>query len=216
MAPKSSPFIFVISLILTSVLCTPALTARADNTGVGENALPSLTEFTERLENGQGNQLRGIYARGLFADKVIQQPAGAFGFVSSEQGTLTQFGAATQFGATGLLAHSYLEGGKFASLQEGQLLYLVYGDGHTETYIVSRQLAFQALQPNSDYSAFRDLQGGARVSASALFSQIYNRNGALILQTCIEKDGIPSWGRLFVIAQPYLTLVGRTQLAIPV
>jgi hypothetical protein len=31
---------------------------------------------------------------------------------------------------------------------------------------------------------------------------IYGRRGDLVLQTCIEAQGIDTWGRLFVIAEP--------------
>ena len=61
---------------------------------------------------------------------------------------------------------------------------------------------FKAMQPNSAFSAFEDLEDGERVGASDLFSRIYDRPGALILQTCIRAEGLISWGRLFVVALP--------------
>lgn len=203
MAPKSSPFPFAISLMLAITLSLPAVAARAENLTAGDSALPSLEEFAQQMANGQHDQLRGVYAQDVFADSVVQQPAGEPGFVATDEGVLTQFSRAAQFGATGLLAHNFVDGAKFTDLQEGQVLYLVYGDGHTDAYIVTQQLTYQALQPNSEYSGFLDLESGERLSAFSLFSTVFNRPGSLILQTCIEADGVPTWGRLFVIAQPY-------------
>ncbi len=233
MAPKSSPIPFAISFILAITLSLPAVTARADSITEGDSVLPSLEKFAQQMVNGQHDQLRGIYARDVFADSVAQQPAGEPGFVAADDGVLTQFSRASQFGATGLLAHNFIDGAKFSDLQEGQVLYLVYGDGHADAYVLTQRLRYQALQPNSEYSGFLDLQSGERLSAFSLFSTIFNRPGSLILQTCIEADGLPTWGRLFVIAQPYdalsvsapsswpahasatATLPGLARLAIP-
>ncbi len=203
MAPRRSSFILAIGLILASTLSLPLSAARADGLDPVTSALPSLSAFATQLLNGQGDQLRGVYARDFFADSVVQQPVGEAGFVSTADGVLTQFRGASQFGATGLLAHNYLAGQQFSQLSVGQILYLVYGDGRTQSYVITQRLRYQALQPNSDYSRFLDLQSGQSISAAALFSSIYDHRGAVILQTCIEADGIPTWGRLFVIAEPY-------------
>jgi hypothetical protein len=37
---------------------------------------------------------------------------------------------------------------------------------------------------------------------NTVFTKIYAVKDRLVLQTCIAKDGIDSWGRLFVIAEP--------------
>mgnify|MGYP005847246307 CR=1 FL=1 len=61
-----------------------------------------------------------------------------------------------------------------------------------------------ALSPNSPYSNFVNLDDPERkiISVNDLFFSIYAQPGRLILQTCIEADGQPSWGRLFIIAAP--------------
>jgi hypothetical protein len=87
-------------------------------------------------------------------------------------------------------------------LLEGQKFFLVYGDGQVASFRVSEILRFQALQPYSSESNFVDLQNDASLTTTELFKKVYGRPGQAVLQTCIEADGIASWGRLFVIAEP--------------
>jgi hypothetical protein len=62
---------------------------------------------------------------------------------------------------------------------------------------------YRAGQPNSPYSDFYDLDnGGTKYSARQVFHMMYEREGDLVFQTCIEGDGISTWGRLFIIARP--------------
>jgi hypothetical protein len=152
--------------------------------------------------NGDSNQLQGVYAPGLFADVVLQQPAGYPSFVSRDPQALTQYASASDLGSTGLLAHSFLAGRRFPLMRKGQIIHLIYGDGRIESFVVARLLRYRALQPNSVHSSFEDLAGGGRLDASTLFQRVYGHRGALVLQTCIEFDGSPNWGRLFVIAAP--------------
>ena len=105
-------------------------------------------------------------------------------------------------GSTGLLAHNDLAGTEFSSIQDGQVIYLIFGDGSLRRYSVSQLFRFQAKQPNSAQSDFINLETGARLTSQSLFSRMYDRPGALVLQTCIEADGIGTWGRLFVVALP--------------
>lgn len=201
MAPRRS----LRSLIvfgLAVALALPGVEARASSTHPADATLPSLTVFAGQVVNGEGQQLRGLYATDLFADPVVQQPAGAPGFVSPAPGVLTQFGQASQLGATGLLAHNYLAGMRFSQMRAGQILYLVYGDGRSESYTVTQLVMYRALQPDSDYSSFVNLATGERLNAFSLFTRMYGRRGTVVLQTCIEANGISTWGRLFVVAEP--------------
>ncbi len=205
MAPRLS-FIITISTILAASLAWPVASVRADGLQPAAAGLPTLETFAGQLANGEVDQLRGLYAPGLFADRIVPQPAGAAGFVASEPDVLTQFGNASQLGAIGLLAHNYLAGKQFSQMGTGQIIYLVYGDGHTQSYAITGLAMFQALQPNSDYSSFIDLATGEKVGAFALFTRIYDRPGSVVLQTCIAENGISTWGRLFVIAEPYTSI----------
>jgi hypothetical protein len=62
---------------------------------------------------------------------------------------------------------------------------------------------YQALQPFSPYSNFRDLETQSILTAEQLFNKVYRGEFHLTLQTCIENEGNLSWGRLFIIARPF-------------
>jgi hypothetical protein len=190
-----------LAALLISSLSAPL--AHAQALRPPSSALPTLDAFVLRVMNGNPDQLRGAYAPGLFASDVVPQPEGYPGFISRADDVLTQFGSASEVGSIGLLAHDYLAGRDFPLLEPGQLVHLVYGDGRLATYRISQSLRYRALQPRSAHSDFEYLAGGGRLGAAGLFSAIYARPGALVLQTCIEADGLPMWGRLFVVALPY-------------
>lgn len=183
----------------------PVTGPNLENVETAAYAVSSLAPFAASVAvSGNAKQVAGIFARDIFAAPIVQQPASAPGFVSTQSEAATQFGMAAQYGTIALLAHNYLLGEQFFAVQTGKILYLVYGDGHTRTYRVKQVLKYQALSPNSPYSDFVDLNdpNGARISVETLFYKVYTQGNTLVLQTCIEANGEPSWGRLFVIAQP--------------
>ncbi len=111
---------------------------------------------------------------------------------------------ASQYGVTALLAHNYLMGKTFFKLKEGDVLTVVYGDTTYQDYQVKEIRRYQALTPNSPYSKFINLADSEKkvITATDLFYEIFTEKGTLVLQTCIEKEGELSWGRLFIIATP--------------
>ena len=164
---------------------------------------PLLNVFVSQVKNGRSDQVRGVYIPEILAAPVVQQPQGDDEFVSPRQNILTQFGLASEFGSTGLLAHNNLAGASFSQLEADQKIYLIYGDGQIETFVVTKILRYQALEPNSTSSKFRDLNNQDSLKASEVFSKVYNRQGQVVFQTCISAGDELSWGRLFVIAEPY-------------
>jgi hypothetical protein len=174
-------------------------------------ALPSLRVFASSLLNGNAKAITGIYAPNLFALPVLQQPKGQPGFVSRQSDSVTLFGMAQNYGTIALLAHNDLSGALFFNLSRSQEVFLVYGDGAQKRYRITRIDSFQALQPDSPYSSFIDLHQPERtLSVEDLFYSIYASGDHLVFQTCIEKDGKLSWGRLFVTAEPApVTLIPR-------
>ena len=84
----------------------------------------------------------------------------------------------------------------------GDEVRLVYGDGSLEYFIVTESLEYQALQPYSPYSEFRDLETSQTISAEELFRKVYRGERHVTFQVCIAANGVDAWGRLFVIAQP--------------
>ncbi len=204
MAPKLIRTILILPIILTAVAALPVSHAHAADGTLPDGSLPTLDTFVGWVNNGQAGQLRGIYVPDLLADGVIQQPADQGTFVSPRPDIITQFAAASSLGSTGLLAHNFLAGAKFPELKYGQVVYLVYGDGKLAPYAVTEVQQYQALQPESPYSEFIDLKNGRSMTSTEVFKAAYGEKGTVVFQTCIASGNEPSWGRLFIIAKPYI------------
>jgi hypothetical protein len=193
----------IILLFVLSTALIPRYGVQALSRNFPSDNLPLLNVFVDQVKNGQSDQLRGIYIPEILAAPVVQQPKGDNGFVSPRQNIVTQFALASQFGSTGLLAHNNLAGASFFQLETGQKIYLIYGDGQISTFVITEILRYQALQPTSPSSKFIDLNTNDLLKASEVFSNVYDRQGQAIFQTCISKGDEASWGRLFVIAESY-------------
>lgn len=162
-----------------------------------------LEHFIESVENGQANEVAGIYIPGIMAYPVGQQPQGNAGYVTRDASQVTQFGLASQYGTVGILAHNDLAGANFPNISKDQYAIVVYGDGHLEYYLINEIQKYQALSPTSTFSDFVNLDGSQEhLSANQLFNRIYGPGGRLVLQTCIDANGDASWGRLFIIGEP--------------
>jgi hypothetical protein len=185
--------------VLSSIFLNPILARAAGNDGT---ALPTFSDFSKTVQNGNANVLRGVYVPDVLALPVVQQPIGQAAYVSTEDGTLTQFAMASQFGTIGLLAHNHLAGRFFSQLAVGQEVRLVYGNGNVEYFVITEILHYRALQPNSPYSSFHNLNKEETLTAEQMFKRVYFGNRHVTFQTCIAKDGNASWGRLFLIATP--------------
>jgi hypothetical protein len=189
-------------LLLAIFACLLLQPSQALALGTGEVDLPSFVEFSKTVQNNQANVLRGVYVPELLALPIVQQPAGNAGYVSSIDGEVTQFGMASQFGNVGLLAHNNLSGKFFSELAVGQEVRLVYGSGKVEYFVIAQVLRFQAFQPTSPYSSFRDLDNDKTLTAEQVFKKAYTGDRHVTFQTCIAGPESLSWGRLFVIAIP--------------
>ena len=195
-------------LLMLAVLCLDLNPALA----VGNSAaIPSLAEFSKIVQNGQKDVVRGVYVQNLLALPVVQQPEGNATYVSSQEGEVTEFSTAAQYGNVGLLAHNYKAGRFFFQLTSGQDVQLIYGDGHTETFLIKKVLQFQALEPTSPFSPFRNLEKDETLDAGQMFNRAYAGERHLTFQTCIAAEGNPSWGRIFVIALPWKNIEIRHQ-----
>lgn len=188
-----------LAVFFISIFFNPIAVHATDGGGA---TLPNFTDFSKTVQNGKAADLRGVYVSNVLALPVVQQPSNNTGYVSSRDGEVTQFGMASQFGNVGLLAHNHLSGKSFSQLAVGQEVRLVYGNGKVETFVVSEILKYQALQPNSPYSEFRNVNDSKTITAEQMFKRVYFGDKHVTFQTCINKDGNPSWGRFFVIAIP--------------
>lgn len=173
----------------------PAVTVRS--------RLPLLSTFAREVKNQNSQTVVGVYVPGEFALPVVQQPHGQAAYVSTEPDTITQFSLAEKYGAVGLLAHNYLSGEEFFKLKPNQYIIVLFGDGRMDYYRVTAAESYQALVPNSPYSDFVNLDDptGKVITSSELFKHVYTRPDTLVFQTCINANGDPSWGRLFVTAE---------------
>ena len=189
------------SLLLTiflSLFYSPINTMALGNVLI----LPTFADFSKSVQNGDAKVLRGVYVADVFALPIVQQPAGNAAYVSSTDGVITQFSMPSQYGNVGLLAHNHLSGRLFSQLAAGQEVRLIYGDGKTETFVITEVLHFQALQPTSPYSSFHNVDKDETLTAEQMFKRVYFGDRHVTFQTCINANGIPSWGRLFVVAIP--------------
>jgi hypothetical protein len=168
---------------------------------------PTLSEFRTVVTANPGGFLSGIYVENLMANPIVQQPSNNPGYVSQDETAVTQFGMASQFNTIGILAHNNKAGAAFSKLGIGEVIYLVQSTGTLKAFRITKIQQYQALSPNSPYSNFINMQNSNTITAQTLFTSIYGQGGGvLILQTCIEKDGNPSWGRLFVMATPLVDI----------
>lgn len=196
---------FSISLFLARPMGLIPVTAGSstDTTTEASQLSGSVDKFSATVVNGNARQIVGIFAEDTFAFPIVQQPNGNAAYVSTLDSVVTQFSTASLYGSIGLVAHNNLAGATFSDLKVGDKLVLVYGDGTKLTYEISEVDQYQALSPYSPYSNFVDVKDASvTLSVSDMFMKIYNPDDRLILQTCIAKDGVDSWGRMFVVAEP--------------
>jgi hypothetical protein len=177
----------------------------------------AMTEFVGKVKNGNHHQLVGVYIPGIMALPVRQQPEGNPTFVSTQPDMLTQFGLAGQYGSTGILAHNTLSGAHFYKIKPNTPIYLIYGDGRSETFQVTSIERFQALSPSDPYSDFVDLTQPSStdsLSSSELFYRVYkSAQEQVVFQTCISGEGNPSWGRMFITATRELDKTANTAVS---
>ena len=184
--------IFILTIIVVSLGITPVTSVQA------AISPPSLEDFIDTLKKSDSSQLVGVYVEDILALKVVQQ-ASTYS-VSTKIGTATQFGLAGKYGSIGLLAHNYLSGSSFMNLETDSEIILIFGDGSTRIYKVDKIKKYQALNPNDIFSNFINLdKPTATITSDNVINETYGV-GDLVLQTCIARNGILGWGRLFIIA----------------
>jgi hypothetical protein len=196
--PRTALNLALLLFVLATLFFNPVSTLAKGN----EVALPSFTDFSQMVQNDKADVLRGVYVSSVLALPVVQQPDSNPGYVSSRNGLVTQFSMAAQYGNIGLLAHNNLSGRSFSHLAVGQEVRLIYGNGSVEYFVITEILQYQALQPTSMRSEFRDLATDETITANQLFEHIYTGKRHITFQTCIEANGNLSWGRLFIVAEP--------------
>ncbi len=164
--------------------------------------LPALNDFVASVKSAQSDAITGVYVHGILALRVVPQPENRPTYVSFEPGVATLYCGLGPCGSIGLLAHNQLSGILFTLLAPQQEVVIVRGGGSTTHYRVSSIRTFQALDPRNPYSSYVDLSNRATLSGGELFQQVYGAGNQVVFQTCLAYGGDPTWGRLFVIADP--------------
>jgi hypothetical protein len=188
-------FLFALTTLFVNPRPTQAI-------GTSKGALLHPASATRSAPINNEDILRGVYVEDVLDLPIVQQPLDQPYYVSDRDGEVTQFSAVSQYGNIGLLAHNNLSGKYFLKLGIGQQVRLRYGSGRVEYFVVEQVLRFQALQPESVSSSFRNLDKEETLSAGEMFNRAYTGQRRLVFQTCIEAYGNASWGRLFVVAMP--------------
>ncbi len=164
--------------------------------------LPALNDFVASVKSARPETITGVYVPGVLALRVVAQPASRLTYVSFEFGVATLYCGLGPCGSIGLLAHNQLSGILFFHLTPNQDVVIIRGNGSLTRYRVSSIRTFQALRPNDPYSSYVDLNNRTTLSSGELFQQIYGAGNQVVFQTCMANEGNPTWGRLFVIADP--------------
>ncbi|EKD88108.1 MAG: hypothetical protein ACD_35C00052G0001, partial [uncultured bacterium] len=182
----------IVVVLFLAISLLPVITVQAAANPI------SLKDFSATLKKSNSSQLAGVFVNDILALSVVQQ-ASTYS-VSSKSGTVTQFGLASKYGSIGLLAHNYLSGSSFSKLTTGTEIILIFGDGSTKKYVVDTIKKYQSLSPADPFSNFINLdKPDTTISSDDVINETYG-SGDLVLQTCIKKNGVLAWGRLFIIA----------------
>jgi hypothetical protein len=170
-----------------------------------------LHEFILAREGDTSQVLLGVYVEEVLALEVVQQPEGDNLYVDNAWGTATQFRSAADHGATGLLAHNYLSGDLFFRLDLGQEVSLIFGGGRMEEYVITDIQSYKKLPGDLRSSYYTNLDTGETVSTPDLFGRMYTGGDKVTFQTCIERGGDWSWGRIFITAERISALEEASQ-----
>jgi hypothetical protein len=114
------------------------------------------------------------------------------GYVPNENGTaaLSSY-FLTWFESHVLFLHNHLDGWRLYEAQVGDTVNIHFGQTEIERKITDIQI-YQRI----DGDDFIDPAGNP-VNANALSARVF-QSGHLVLQTCYEKDGDPTWGLIFI------------------
>lgn len=189
--------------ILTAAMLAFALPAPAyAHARPNDGFTADLVNFIEKVRNENPDELRGVFVQGKFAYPVVQQPSDQPLFVSTNAATVTQYRSAAKNQVVGLLAHNYLAGASFYTLEPGDRVHLVFGDGRVKVYVISEILQYQVVTAGRDVSAFKDVKTREILSEQQIYDKVYGLGDKVTFQTCIPSGSNGTWGRLFVIAYP--------------
>jgi hypothetical protein len=94
---------------------------------------------------------------------------------------------------------------EFFQLVEGLKVLVVNGDGSLQNFRITEIIEYQKLTPGSNWSHYINLDTGERLTTYQVFTQYYQGEPHLIFQTCLDREGLETWGLRFVVAEPVET-----------
>lgn len=159
-------------------------------------------DFLDRFLKDYIGEASWVSIESGFSLPIIQQPTGESSFVSTRANIITQFNSPGTYGVTGLLAHNYLSGKEFYSLEIGQKVTVTYGEGIERNYKIVSIDRFKKIDRTSIYSNLVEVETNKEYSSTEVFNRFYNGSHRLVFQTCLEKDGRLDWGLVFITAEP--------------
>lgn len=179
----------------------PVTSTVQSNQGYTSSPIASKQAFINSVSNGKKEALVGLWLPAFIGLTIKDQPTDQPGYVSSDPGVATRFALAEDYGSLGLLAHAQIAGRHFLTLQTGQVLTLIHGDGSEEEFRIEEIKNFQALNPKDPRTDFKSIEPESKpYTQEELFYLIYAHPDRLVLQTCIISDDYNLWGRKFIIA----------------
>lgn len=152
------------------------------------------------LQSSQQNSPNHLIALRVEVQEVLNNVVVQSGFEPPLNETIGQFEAAYQRNNIGLIAHSYLAGGDFFRLWPGMLVQATLADGSYQVFEIYKLTSYQASDPYDFSKPFVDLVTGDLLDPVEVFDRAYQLD-ELTFQTCIEIDGVPTWGVFFAQAK---------------
>jgi hypothetical protein len=146
--------------------------------------------------------------------RVVRQPNNKSYFVSEEPDVVTRYeGTSNSIPYFNwYLAHNFLPFGKEITMAKTQDQIIAFTTKRAETYVVDKELFYQALTPSSPESDFIDLndEKKTRLEAKDVVMRMKReatlKRNVIVMQTCVKGTNQttyqedPSWGRKFLVA----------------
>jgi hypothetical protein len=152
-----------------------------------------LKAFIEKVKDGSGRTIKGVYIEDKLEYSVIQQPVGHLAYVAqwpiATEFNLRAFGIEDDIGL--LLEALYIPDTVY-DVTVGDKVFLVNGNGGTRGYGVTGIRRFLALSPYYEHTELKELnksnETGKWYTADALFKEMYSDadgdNDELVILTC--------------------------------
>lgn len=142
--------------------------------------IPSLANFIKEVSGGAGNQLKGVWAEGLFAIRV----GGISNSAPDNRNTASIYQKAKNNGGNVLLIHNSLGGSRLYQM-DGRPVYIVYPNSSPQ--IVHLTGGYWYEQSGKNYYPWGCLDCTPK-SSQDIFNTHYTGRAGLVIQTTIRTE----------------------------